>query len=51
VIAINETLTDAPEKLNEDPHGAAWLVKLKLSAVDETKDLMTAVQYQEYLGT
>ena len=51
VIEINETLTDGPEKLNEDPHGAAWLVKLKLSAVDEIKDLMTAEQYQEYLGT
>lgn len=51
VIEINESLTDGPEKLNEDPHGAAWLVKLKLSAVNEIKDLMTAEQYQGYLGT
>src|SRR3979490_3284498 len=27
VIEVNESLTTAPEKLNEDPHGAAWLVK------------------------
>ena len=32
VVAVNETLSSAPEKLNEDPHGAAWLVKVKLSA-------------------
>ncbi|MCL4852351.1 MAG: glycine cleavage system protein GcvH, partial [Bryobacteraceae bacterium] len=31
VAEINELLSSAPEKLNEDPHGAAWLVKLKLS--------------------
>ena len=32
VVEINALLADAPEKLNEDPHGAAWLVKIKLSA-------------------
>jgi len=32
VAEINPVLADAPEKLNEDPHGAAWLVKIRLSA-------------------
>jgi glycine cleavage system H protein len=50
VIAINELLATAPEKLNEDPHGAAWLVKVKLSNADEIKDLMTAAEYQSYVG-
>ena len=50
VTAINEVLADAPEKLNEDPHGAAWLVKIKLSAPDEVKDLMTAAEYQSFVG-
>src|SRR5512144_3038613 len=31
VTAINTTLSEAPEKLNTDPHGDAWLVKIKLS--------------------
>ena len=31
VVEINESLADAPEKLSEDPHGAAWLVKIRLS--------------------
>lgn len=50
VIASNELLATSPEKLNEDPHGAAWLVKIKLSATGETNDLMTAAQYQAYAG-
>ena len=51
VIAINESLTTAPEKLNDDPHGAAWLVKVRLSAPDEIKQLLTASDYQTYIGT
>jgi glycine cleavage system H protein len=51
VIAVNEALTTAPEKLNEDPHGAAWLVKVRLSAPDEIKQLLTAQDYQTYIGT
>jgi glycine cleavage system H protein len=50
VVEINTTLADAPEKLNQDPHGEAWLVKIKLSAPDEIDNLMTAAQYQEFLG-
>ena len=31
VTDINDSLAESPEKLNEDPHGAAWLIKVKLS--------------------
>jgi glycine cleavage system H protein len=50
VIAVNDLLTGSPEKLNEDPHGAAWLVKIKLSSPDELADLMSAADYQKYAG-
>jgi len=50
VVAVNELLTTSPEKLNEDPHGAAWLVKIKLSSPDEPKDLMSAADYMKYAG-
>ena len=50
VIAVNEALTAAPEKLNEDPHGAAWLVKVRLSAPEEKKQLLSAADYQTYIG-
>jgi len=47
---INEQLTSAPEKLNNDPHGEAWLVKIKLTAPDEIKSLLSAADYQTYIG-
>jgi glycine cleavage system H protein len=50
VTAVNDLLADAPEKLNEDPHGAAWLVKVKLAAPGEVQSLMTAAEYQTYVG-
>lgn len=50
VVAVNEVLTSSPEKLNEDPHGAAWLVKVKLSSPSDTADLMSAADYQKYAG-
>ena len=50
VIEINEALATTPEKLNEDPHGAAWLVKIRLSAPDEVNRLLSAEDYQKYVG-
>jgi glycine cleavage system H protein len=51
VTEINGLLAESPEKLNEDPHGAAWLVKLKLSAPAEVEGLMSAADYQTYAET
>src|SRR5258707_7971042 len=39
VLEVNETLATAPEKLNADPHGAAWLVKVRMSAAAEVQGL------------
>jgi glycine cleavage system H protein len=50
VVEINPALADKPESLNTDPHGAAWLVKLKLSAPAEVEGLMSAADYQAYIG-
>jgi glycine cleavage system H protein len=50
VTAVNDLLTTSPEKLNEDPHGAAWLFKLKLSAPSEVGELMSAADYAAYAG-
>jgi glycine cleavage system H protein len=50
VIEANQTLAGAPEKLNQDPHGAAWLVKVRVSAADEIKQLLSAADYQKYVG-
>jgi len=50
VSEINPILADAPEKLNADPHGAAWMVKIKLSEPGELAELMSAADYQKYIG-
>ena len=50
VIEVNQELAGGPELLNRDPHGAAWLVKIRLSTPDEIEQLLTAGEYQEYLG-
>lgn len=50
VTAVNDLLTTSPEKLNEDPHGAAWLFKVKLSAPAEVGELMSAADYTAYAG-
>jgi glycine cleavage system H protein len=50
VIEVNQELAGGPELLNQHPHGAAWLVKIRLSAPDEIEHLLTADEYQEYLG-
>jgi glycine cleavage system H protein len=49
ITAVNDQLNSAPEKLNDQPHGDAWLIKMKLTAPGELKSLLSAAQYQEYL--
>ncbi len=50
VTEINEILANAPEKLNEDPHGAAWLIKVKVESPAEFNKLLSASDYQTYVG-
>jgi glycine cleavage system H protein len=50
VVEVNETLAAAPEKLNQDPQGEAWLVRIKVSAPSEIDALLSAADYQSYVG-
>ena len=50
VLEVNDALANTPEKLNEDPHGSAWLVKVRLTDPDEAGKLLSAAEYQQYLG-
>ena len=49
VVEANETLAEKPEKVNEDPHGEGWLVKVRISAPEELDGLLTASDYEAYL--
>jgi glycine cleavage system H protein len=48
VVEINEELGSAPEKINEDPYGAGWMIRVRLLNQAETADLMSAEEYDEY---
>jgi len=48
IVEVNELLATAPEKLNESPHGEAWLVKIRMTDPSELNDLMSAEDYEAY---
>ncbi len=48
VIETNDVLASAPEKLNEDPHGVAWLIKVKAAKGTDLSNLLSAAEYQSY---
>ena len=50
IVEVNDGLADSPEKVNEDPYGDGWLVKIKLSDVSEVEDLMDATTYEGSLS-
>jgi glycine cleavage system H protein len=49
VTDVNQAAADSPEKINEDPYGEGWLVKIKLSEPSEAEQLMDAEAYQKML--
>ncbi|HET7177348.1 MAG TPA: glycine cleavage system protein GcvH [Solirubrobacterales bacterium] len=49
IVAVNEALADAPERINEDPYGEGWLVKVRLSGPGEADQLLGAAEYRNLL--
>jgi glycine cleavage system H protein len=50
VTETNPALVDAPEKINSDPHGSAWLIKIRLADSKEPASLMDAAAYEAYVA-
>jgi glycine cleavage system H protein len=50
VVEVNGELKDAPEKVNSDPHGAGWLVKVRLKAPAEIEALMDGAAYEAFVS-
>ena len=50
VLEVNEVLTDEPGKVNEDPQGAAWFIKMKLSDPSEVDALMDEAAYKDFVA-
>jgi glycine cleavage system H protein len=47
ITAVNEALEDAPERVNEDPYGEGWLVKVRVSESAEAEALLGAADYRK----
>ncbi len=50
IIEFNESLEDEPEKVNTDPYGEGWMIKVKCSDVSQVDSLMSSDAYKELIG-
>ena len=51
IIEFNESLEDEPEKVNTDPYGEGWMIKIKISDPSELDALLSADDYKELIGS
>lgn len=49
IVEVNSALEGAPEKVNSDPYGEGWMVKIKVSDASEFDSLLSATQYEEII--
>ena len=50
IIAFNETLEDEPEKVNTDPYGDGWMIKVKCSDLSQAEALLSSDDYKALVG-
>lgn len=50
IIEINEALADEPEKVNTDPYGEGWMIKISISDASQIDELLSASAYAELIG-
>ena len=50
VIEFNEALEDEPEKVNSDPYGDGWMIKIAISDASEIDELLSSEQYTKLIG-
>jgi len=48
VAMINESLADEPEKVNSDPYGTGWMIRVRMSNPSEVDSLLTAAEYEDF---
>ena len=48
VAEVNEALNDEPEKVNGDPYGEGWMIKVRMSNAGEVDSLLTAAEYEDF---
>ena len=50
VLEVNMALDGSPEKVNSDPYGEGWMIKMEIKNSGDTSKLLSAVQYKELIG-
>ena len=50
IIAFNEALEEAPEKVNDDPYGDGWMIKIKVANTSDLETLLDADAYKTIIG-
>ena len=48
IVGTNDALVDAPEKVNTDPYGDGWMIRVQLSNAGEVDSLLTAAEYEDF---
>ena len=48
ISAANESLNDEPEKVNQDPYGDGWMIRVKMSNPGEVDSMLTAAEYEDF---
>jgi len=48
IAGVNESLNDAPEKVNEDPYGEGWMIRVTMSNPGEVDSMLTAAEYEDF---
>src|ERR687894_470372 len=51
ITEVNESLSDDPERVNSDPYGEGWMLRVKLSNRGEVDSLLSAAEYEDYIGS
>jgi glycine cleavage system H protein len=50
ILEVNPALEEKPDLVNKDPYGKGWMVKIRMSNPDETKELLSPEEYKTLLG-
>ena len=50
IVEFNESLEEEPEKVNDDPYGAGWMIKIKVESTEDLETLLSAEDYKAIIG-
>ena len=48
IVGLNESLADEPEKVNSDPYGEGWMIRVEMSKPGEVDSMLTAAEYEDF---